>query len=60
MKIWDVIFNYTLICKLLGKKDWHTKMINLEYTRIEMQDYLKDQKVTPVQANILFKFRIIM
>ena len=48
------------LLKLLEKKDGHSKMMNLDYASIEMQEYLKDQELTPAQAKIVFKFRTRM
>ena len=46
--------------KLLQRKQGHSKMNNLDYTTLEMADYLKDQKITATQAKILFKLRTRM
>ena len=38
-------------------KKGHSKMSNLEYTDLEMQAYLMDEKITTHQARSLFRFR---
>ena len=48
------------LMELLNLKETHSKMINLEYTSLEMQDYLKNKNITVEQAKILFKFRTRM
>ena len=48
------------LIELLNLKETHSKMANLEYTSLEMQDYLKDRNITVEQAKILFKFRTRM
>ena len=45
---------------LLERKEKHKKMENLQYTRFEMQDYLKQNHITPNQARTIFKFRTRM
>ena len=35
-------------------------MINLEFSNMEMQEYLKDKRITPAQAKIIFRFRTRM
>jgi hypothetical protein len=41
-------------------KESHSKMSNLEYTDLEMQVYLIDEKITTSQARALFRFRTRM
>ena len=45
---------------LMKKKESHTKMTNLSYPTLEMQEYLKDNKITVSQAKILFRVRTRM
>ena len=45
---------------LMKKKESHTKMTNLSYSTLEMQEYFKDSKITVVQAKILFRVRTRM
>ena len=45
---------------LLLKKQGHSKMMNLEYTTLEMQNYLKDHDITVTQAKMIFKYRTRM
>ena len=42
------------------KKQEHSKMMNLEYTTLEMQYYLKDHDITVTQAKMIFKYRTRM
>ena len=46
--------------KLSQKKQGHSKMSNLNYTNLEIQEYLKKKDITPTQAKIVFKFRTRM
>ena len=48
------------LCILLKMKANHTKMKNLNYSELEMQKYLRDEKISVKQARILFKFRTRM
>ena len=48
------------LLKLSQKKQWHSKMSNLTYTNLEIQEYLKKKDITPTQAKIVFKFRTRM
>ena len=48
------------LLRLLQKKEGHSKMINLEYTDLEMQEYLKDNQLTSNQAKVVFCFRTRM
>ena len=41
-------------------KDGHSKIIKLDYSSLEMQQYLKNQQITPTQAKVIFKFRTRM
>ena len=45
---------------LIQKKESHSKMMNLSYSSLEMQEYLKDKNITVFQAKILFKVRTRM
>ena len=45
---------------LLSVKEKHKKMQNLQYNQLEMQEYLKENYLTPVQAKIVFRFRTRM
>ena len=42
------------------EKEKHSKMNNLTYADLEMQSYLKDEKIRVDQARILFRYRIRM
>ena len=42
------------------EKEKHSKMNNLTYADLEMQSYLKDEKIRVDQAKILFRFRTRM
>ena len=53
------VLDKTLV-DLLGKKEQHKKMKNLEYTQLEMQEYFKNKDISPTQARIIFKFRTRM
>ena len=46
--------------KLMLTKEGHSKMTNLEYSTLEMQEYLKDKRISTSQAKIIFKFRTRM
>ena len=46
--------------KLMLTKERHSKMNNLEYYTLEMQEYLKDKEISTSQAKMLFKFRTRM
>ena len=48
------------LLRLLDIKEGHSKMVNLNYTSLEMQDYFKDDKITKSQARTIFKFRTRM
>ena len=48
------------LLKLSQKKQGHSKMSNLNYTNLEIQEYLKKKDITPTQAKIVFKFRTRM
>ena len=54
-KIVQEAFNH-----LMRKKEKHKKMENVQYTRLEMQQYLKEKCITPVQAKIIFRLRTRM
>ena len=41
-------------------KESHTKMDNLDYNDLEMQQYLKDERIKVNQARALFRFRTRM
>ena len=45
---------------LLNKKENHSKMKNLQYSELAMQDYLQNEKITIKEARTLFKFRTRM
>ena len=45
---------------LITKKKGHTKMNNLSYSALEMQDYLKNNEISTAQAKILFRVRTRM
>ena len=46
--------------QLLKKKEGHSKMMNLSYTKLDMQEYLKDPKISSNQAKTLFRLRTRM
>ena len=48
------------LARLTQKKEGHSKMMNLDYTELEMQNYLKDFKITSSQAKVVFGFRTRM
>ena len=48
------------LLRLIQKKDGHSKMTNLEYANLEMQEYLKNMEMTSNQAKIVFSFRTRM
>ena len=54
-KVWEAAFQY-----LLDKASSHSKMENLNYEKYEMQSYLKNEKVTKIEAQTYFKFRTRM
>jgi hypothetical protein len=45
---------------LITKKKGHSKMNNLSYSTLEMQDYLKNKEISTAQAKILFRVRTRM
>ena len=45
---------------LLGKKESHSKLKNLQFYQFEMQDYLMDARITINQARVTFKYRTRM
>ena len=45
---------------LLEMKERHSKMKNLNYTSIEMQQYLKEKDISTSQAKTIFRFRTRM
>ena len=45
---------------LLKRKEKHKKMENVQHTTFEMQNYLKQNQITPKQARTIFKFRTRM
>ena len=45
---------------LMNKKEKHSKMDDLMYVELSMQNYLKDEKIRVQEARILFKFRTRM
>ena len=45
---------------LLEMKERHSKMKNLNYTSLEMQQYLKEKRISKSQAQIIFRFRTRM
>ena len=45
---------------LMNKKEKHSKMDDLIYVELSMQNYLKDEKIRVQEARILFKFRTRM
>ena len=47
-------------CKLNDTKDAHSKMDNLEYTEIKLQDYMKSPNLRMEEALNIFKFRMRM
>ena len=50
------IKEYTLN-HLLELKEKHSKMDNLHYSELKMQDYLRDPKISVVEAKNIFRFR---
>ena len=48
------------LMRLNEKKEGHTKMTNLEYATLDMQEYLKNIQINTTQAKILFCFRTRM
>ena len=42
---------------LLKKKSSHKKMDDLQYTKLELQPYLKDEKISVAEARNLYRFR---
>ena len=54
-KIIDVSFNY-----LIEAKAEHSKMDDLNYSNLEMQNYLKTGEISTKEAKSLFKFRTRM
>ena len=46
--------------KLLNAKQKHSKMINLFYVELEIQEYLKEKSINTSQAKAVFKFRTRM
>ena len=42
---------------LLKLKEGHSKMSNLEYDELKMQEYLKDPKINVAEAQNIFRFR---
>ena len=42
---------------LLKKKASHKKMDNLLYTKLELQPYLKDEKISVTEAKNLYRYR---
>ena len=55
IKAREIAFTY-----LNNKKATHSKLKNLFYVELEIQQYLKDKKITRKQAHILFRFRTRM
>ena len=53
IKMKEFAFKY-----LLDKKEKHSKMSNLFYTKLEMQNYLKSWKINVQQAKNLYRFRV--
>ena len=43
---------------LLNLKAKHSKMDNLMYTELKMQNYLKSENITVQEAQNLFRFRV--
>ena len=43
---------------LLNLKAKHSKMDNLMYTELKMQNYLKSENITEQEAQNLFRFRV--
>ena len=48
------------LLRLNQKQEGHSKMINLEYTDLEMQEYLKNNQIASNQAKVVFCFRTRM
>ena len=48
------------LCTLTGEKKKHSKMDNLSYEKLEMQEYLRDKNINVNQARSLFRFRTRM
>ena len=48
------------IDKLNETIEKHSKMDNIDYYELKMQDYLKNEKISVKQARILFKYRTRM
>ena len=46
--------------ELMKAKEKHTKMENLVYDKLELQNYLKNEKIRVKQARIIFRFRTRM
>ena len=46
--------------ELKKAKEKHTKMENLVYDKLELQNYLKNEKIRVKQARIIFRFRTRM
>ena len=46
--------------QLIRKKEKHTKLDNLWYPRLEMQNYLKLENLNNYQAQTLFRYRVRM
>ena len=42
---------------ILVKKEMHTKLDNLKYQKLEMQEFLRNQEISVNQAKILLKYR---
>ena len=45
---------------LINKKETHSKMNDLDYLELSMQNYLKDEKIKVKEARMLFKYRTRM
>ena len=45
------------LSKFFVKKESHTKLDNLQYQKLEMQEYLRNQGISANQAKILLKYR---
>ena len=45
---------------LINKKEKHSKMLQLEYMDLEMQNYFKNNEITVSEARVIFKFRTRM
>ena len=43
---------------LLGLKEKHTKMENLDYIELKLQKYLKDDKIPVEEAKNLYRYRM--